>query len=529
LATTAVVLAALLAEPAWAQAGRIDPTWSTPLDFNYDQLLPTPDGGLFVVRPVQAWGGTEVGGGAITRLLPSGEVDSAFVTSLTLNRNDYYHAVLQADGRVVLFGSKSESFAPILLRLNGDGTQDDSFNAGAAWAGSTVSPNTVVVNGAGDIFLDGAFQEFQGKPVSKPIRLTPEGTLDPTFATGANPDLVCLAIADAGERRLYAAQMRNDIQPRPYSLVRLNPDGAKDSTFSAVATDDVVHQIHVLGDGQLVIAGFFTQVNGQPSQSIARISAEGTLLATHPLPVNFPSRNSLRGVFGDGGLLLAFQTWLARVHPDGTEDSDWGVLPDGSRPFMRVFAAAVGPEDRVFINYTNDDFNSQSHTHRLTNQDSGGLARPKITQHPKADSVVGLGDRLELTVEASGDGPFIYRWGGENGWLGEESSQPQLAIPAVALRDAGDYYVVVNGPGGTRVSNHAKVGIITPVSGLNFADGKLTGRIETAPGRILSIEFLRVLDGSPWQRQRQLTGNGQPLDVELAVTGDAGFYRIVVY
>ena len=524
-----MVLAALLPVQAWAQAGRIDPAWSTPLDLNYGQLLPAPDGGLFVVGPARAWGGTQVGGAAITRLLPDGEVDPTFATSLTVERNDYYHAVLQADGKVVLFGTKFEGFAPILVRLNADGTRDHSFNPGTAWAGSSVAPNTVVVNGAGDVFLDGAFQDFQGKPVSKPIRLTPDGAHDPVFATGANPDLVCSAIADAGERRLYAAQMRNDIQPRPYSLVRLNPDGSQDPTFAAVATDNVIHRIHVLGDGQLVIAGWFTEVNGTPLRTIARISADGELLTTRPLPANYPPDVSLHGVFSDGGLLLAFQTWLVRVHPDGTEDTEWGVLPDGSRPFMRVFDAAVGPEDRVFVNYVKDEIDPPGFTHRLTNNSGGGPARPKIVTPPKASTVVGVGDRLELTVEADGDGPFTYRWGGENGWLAEESDEPLLAIPAVTLRDAGYYYVEVNGPGGRIVSRPAAVGVIAPISRLSHTNGGLIGRIETAPGRILSVEFLRVFDGSPWRRQRQLIGNGQSLDVELAVTGDAGFYRIVVY
>lgn len=516
--------AILLEEVAHAQAGRIDPKWSAPLVQYYNQVLPLSDGGLFVLGP---FGSRGAGERPVSRLLPNGQLDPDFVTTLTFERNDYIQGVLQADEKLILFGTKLDG-SPILLRLNTDGTQDDAFKPGTAWSGS-IAEGGAVVNSAGEIFLAGTFEQYQGKLVGKPIRLTASGGYDKAFATGTNPDLVCSAIADAGERRLYAAQMRNDIVPRPYSLVRLKPNGSPDPSFAAVATDNVVHQILVLPSGQIVISGSFTQVNGNPIRNHARISPTGELLTIPVLPSRYLPDVSVKGVFSDGGLLLAYQTWLVRVHPDGTVDNEWGVLPDGSRPFMRVQAAAVGPNDRVFVNFGKDEIDPPGNTHRLTTSSDGGPGRPKILKEPALSTVVGLGNRLELWVEMDGDGPFTYRWGGDQGWLGSESDDPVFAIASVDIWNAGYYYVEVKGPGGTRLSRPAKVGVSIPVSGLTSAPGGLTGRIETVSDRPISVEYLPTLDGSPWEQFKQITGDGQPQEVTLPADGATGFYRFVVY
>jgi uncharacterized delta-60 repeat protein len=61
-------------------------------------------------------------------------------------------------------------------------------------------------------------------------------------------------------------------------LRRINPDGSADSTFTCtISSGGRLHNVAVLEDGKILIAGLFTFVNGQSVKSLARLNANGSL------------------------------------------------------------------------------------------------------------------------------------------------------------------------------------------------------------------------------------------------------------
>src|SRR5207244_7019354 len=77
-----------------------------------------------------------------------------------------------------------------ILRLNADGSIDPTFGPAQTTDGGEV--RVITVNADGTILVGGRFTAFNGQPNYGVVRLLPNGTLDPNFASvtmtcGSNP------------------------------------------------------------------------------------------------------------------------------------------------------------------------------------------------------------------------------------------------------------------------------------------------------------------------------------------------------
>ena len=145
-----------------------------------------------------------------------------------------YSLTLLDDGDIVAAGNFTQiglaTSTPRMVRLNGsDGTINSTFTSPFAEAPST-NVAVVVPLSDGDFLVGGDFSEVGGGAARGNVaRLNADGTLDTTFMNN-------MAGANGGVRAIA-------VQP----------------------------------NGKILIAGFFTQVNGTPRGHIARLEADGSL------------------------------------------------------------------------------------------------------------------------------------------------------------------------------------------------------------------------------------------------------------
>ena len=281
---------------------------------------------------------------------------------------------VQPDGKVIMVGGTFTDF--IMARFNANGSLDDGFGDSGRVTlpiiGSQTSlpqeANAVAVQRDGKIVVVGNART--PNPGSRTaialVRLNANGSLDDTFGAGGfvfGPTFVfgrAFAVAIDGEDRIVVAgdaPVAGNVDFGDFIVARFQPDGDIDTSFgqAGVAITDVggvtneAHGLKVFSDNSLLVSGFapivVSNVNGanivsEPLTAVVRYREDGTLDPTFDGDgrVALPGDNVGRGlaVQADGRILLAgsietaelplteTQFALMRLLADGTIDESFG-------------------------------------------------------------------------------------------------------------------------------------------------------------------------------------------------------------
>lgn len=272
---------------------------------------------------------------------------------------------LQADGKILVGGSFGDWDQPdfpqtreprgYLVRLNPNGSIDESFIGFGSEAGPNFWVNKIVVQPDGNILVSGSFWMFGSAEVEQLIRLSPTGVLDTAFAanlgagfSGSSTGLPVQAIALQTNGQILVGGEFNAVNSIPANrLARLNANGTLDTTFATnIGTGALgglaVNAIAVQTDNRILLGGSFEFFNGTPRSRMARINQDGTLDTT------------FESVAGNNGAIQAFA-----IQPDGQiiVSGPNGAFTDGknSRPAIARLNAEDGSLDLTFDPGTGTD------------------------------------------------------------------------------------------------------------------------------------------------------------------------------
>ena len=97
---------------------------------------------------------------------------------------------LQSDGKAVVVGrftSYNGDPSPYLIRLNKDGTKDNSFNVGTGFSDLSATPqiHSLLILPDDKILVGGKFTNYNSSSAPNIVRLNPDGTADPSFNIGS--------------------------------------------------------------------------------------------------------------------------------------------------------------------------------------------------------------------------------------------------------------------------------------------------------------------------------------------------------
>lgn len=256
-----------------------------PVDLNFDPGV-GPDNIVNDVAPADRFGSVLIGGAFrsvasqdrlyVARLTPNGSLDPTMNRSAGLN-GEVISIAMQDDGNAVL-GGLFTTPAVGVTRITRDGSLDVSFNVGS---GAT-QVYKVALGENGRVFVGGAFSSFSGIPRSGVVALRGNGSVDTAFVPPALQNAVITELqAVEGGKVLVGGSFDFNAGGQVYrNLIRLNADGSVDTTFQPVQIDQGVHALAVQPDGKILIGGNFMFVNNEPRMRIARLNPDGTLDTT---------------------------------------------------------------------------------------------------------------------------------------------------------------------------------------------------------------------------------------------------------
>jgi uncharacterized delta-60 repeat protein len=375
--------------------GTIDGTFNIGSGFGFNDVVRTiapqqPDGKILLGGNFTSYNGAS--SNRIIRLKPDSGIDSTFNLTNNLifnfnniklikksNRNydpnfnynqgsfnsSVYAIQIQPDGKILaggIFSTYNGTIANKIIRLNSDGSIDNTFNIGTGFDGDV---NTITLQPDGKILAGGWFTSYNGTIANRIIRLNSDGTIDGTFniGSGFNGGVNTIALQSDGKIlaggyfTLYDGTFRNYI-------IRLNSDGTIDNTFIGNFNQGVF-LIKLQPDGKILVGGLFTSYNGVSSNRIIRLNSDGTIDNTFNIGDGFNSTLLSITLQPDGKILVGgaftnyngtFRNYIIRLNSDGTIDNTFNI---GNGFNDAVFSIQTQPDGKILVG---GDFNSYDGT-----------------------------------------------------------------------------------------------------------------------------------------------------------------------
>jgi uncharacterized delta-60 repeat protein len=242
-----------------------------------------------------------------------GTVDASFRPPADLR--DIRSIVVQLDGKIVAAGDLAlNREKAALARLNPDGSLDPSFQTGAGANGSILH---VALQSDGTLLIGGAFTTYDGRARRSIARLKSDGSLDLSFAPGAGVEggVTGIAVRPDGKIVIVGGFSSVDGVARAH-VARLNADGSVDRSFAPLALGDggggspgvALYDTLALPDNKVIIGGSFAFVGGVEQTGVARLRPDGSRDPGFVAPF-YPSSVFALARQADGFILTVGDFW----------------------------------------------------------------------------------------------------------------------------------------------------------------------------------------------------------------------------
>jgi uncharacterized delta-60 repeat protein len=190
---------------------------------------------------------------------------------------------VQNDGKILvggLFTTYTGGTYNRIIRLNSDASVDTTFSAGTGFSIITgnFGPSDILVDSNSKILVVGQFTGYNGSSVGYIVRLNSDGSVDNTFSagTGFNSFTYGGINETSDGKYIVAGDFTSYNGTSRQRLARLNSDGTLDTGFTPSSIANFVMGITLDSQDRIYLYGAFNQVSGVTVNGIARFTSGGT-------------------------------------------------------------------------------------------------------------------------------------------------------------------------------------------------------------------------------------------------------------
>ena len=275
--------------------------------YSFNSITQQSDGKLIVTGNFTQYSG--VSSNRIVRLNTNGSIDNTFSGGTGFD-NLSSGSAIDSTGKIVIVGSFSTyngTSSPRIVRLNSNGTIDNTFSAGTGFNNSAID---VLINSDNTMYVTGYFNSYNGTSVTpRIVKLLSTGAIDTSFTgvTGFNSGTYepngLMRIS--GETSFYCYGYFTSFDGiSEVKIARFSGDGSLDTSFNLgeAGFNDDVYYGYVIWTNKLLLSGAFTEYNGTPSNGTIILNSDGTIYQTFD--------NPYIGVFFIGNKLYGQQSGL---------------------------------------------------------------------------------------------------------------------------------------------------------------------------------------------------------------------------
>lgn len=314
--------------------------------------------------------------GAINRIRYSSADDSYVVGGNFLNYGELFYSSTD--------NLASNTRSSYLVKLNSDGTSNNSFNTNCVYLGASRFNNIVsdiAVQGDGKVNLAGSFTSVSYADIGPSninniryfLRLNPDGTPDQSFILNSSvvfssgtyvsrfSSTVTRVLVLSNGKILVSGAFTNYTGSAGGTVtglsryIRLNADGTEDRAYNDIATrsgttakfSSTINAICELSSGQVIVGGAFTNYGGVTGYSrLIILSASGAITAAETSFINNAIVTGTTAKFSSGAITSVVEQPDGKILIGGSFSNYGGI--QGVNCFIRL--NADGTLDSSFVN-----------------------------------------------------------------------------------------------------------------------------------------------------------------------------------
>ncbi|MGI5898116.1 MAG: delta-60 repeat domain-containing protein [Candidatus Dojkabacteria bacterium] len=332
--------------------GSIDSSFTTPSKAigTLTRIVSRNDGNIWLA-------GNLLSNNGIMKLHSDGSVDTNFSPGRGFNK--FIRAIeTQSNGKILVGGdfTKFDDTAYYrIVRLNSDGSIDNSFNIGTGFNNSVYA---MEIQSDNKILVGGTFTSYNGFTTNRIVRLNQDGSIDNTFVTGTGLNNMIYSIVLQSDQKILLGGTFTNYNGSPVNrIIRLNSDGSVDNQFViGTGLNNMVYSIVVQLDSKIVVGGDFTKFNGSTANRIVRLNSDGSIDDTFVTGTGFNKKVTTILSQTDGKLLVGgyFTSYngvsvnsLIRLNVDGSVDNTFNI-GDGFG-YRRVDTICLQPNNKIIV------------------------------------------------------------------------------------------------------------------------------------------------------------------------------------
>jgi len=225
-------------------------------------------------------GGYDIGGPSIYRLNLDGTLDPLFFSGTGFN-GEVESINVQPNGKIVVAGDfSSYDNTPVhgIVRLDEYGILDVTFNSNTGIGFNGFGSGDTKLLSDGKIIAVGGFTTFNGNICGHIVRINSDGTYDNTFQSGSGLNgFGAGEIAIQSDGKMLVAETQNGVNYNGNSfsnIVRIDTSGAYDNSFNAsIGGITSIRTIAIQSDGKIIAGGS----NLLTGQVLVRLLTDGTI------------------------------------------------------------------------------------------------------------------------------------------------------------------------------------------------------------------------------------------------------------
>ena len=308
-----------------------------------------------------------------------GSNDPSFSIGTGFN-DPVFETAIQSDGKIIA-GGYFTTFNGLthffLVRLNSDGSLDNTFNIGTGFNAAAL---TISIQTDGKIIVGGEFTIFNGNVANRLVRLNTDGSVDNTFNIGTGFNNIVYStniqtdgkIIVGGAFALYNGSLH-------LGLIRLNIDGSLDNSFNPSSFNGNVYTTAIQSDGKIIAGGNFSSFNGTNVGSIARINTDGSLDASFNTGTGYNSEIWTTSIQSDGKIIIGgyFTSFngtainrISRLNTDGSLDATFNI---GTGFGSEVFTTVIQTDGKIIVGGFFNSFNGTARNRLVRLNTDGSL------------------------------------------------------------------------------------------------------------------------------------------------------------